>query len=286
MMKSIVSSASLALVIACSGVAAAQTAGGSSCPPGSWFCANAPQQQTAPAGEPLQPLPPPDEPAPPPARPPSSAPPPPVVVYEPPPRTAAFRAEVPPPYDYEPPPRRMSLGREWGLNLHLEGAMIGRGSGGDAGMGGAGGGLRLKPTRYFGIEGDLDFVGGNDYQGDHRSETALSFNGLLFLNPRSHAQIYLLAGFGWSWAHASCDPNAMSCSQALDAHYTYFGAQAGVGLEFRLSHALALNADLRGFIRGRTDHLAETQPEFTDAAGRTTNTSGGALLTGGMTIYF
>ena len=39
------------------------------------------------------------------------------------------------------------------------------------------------------IEADVDFVGGQDYQGDDRSETAVTFNALLFLNPRSRVQL-------------------------------------------------------------------------------------------------
>jgi len=145
-------------------------------------------------------------------------------------------------------------------------------------MGGAGLGLRFKPTRTFGIEADLDFVGGRDYQGDDRNETAFTINGLVFLNPRSRAQLYLLAGFGWSGAHVS--------SSSFDAHYGYFGGQFGGGLELRLSRSFALNIDLRGFIRDRTDQLAQAQPEFTSSDGRSTNTSGGGLLTAGMTVYF
>jgi len=53
------------------------------------------------------------------------------------------------------------------------------------------------------------------------------FNGLLFLNPKSQAQVYLLAGLGWSWAHATCDPTVMACPALLDAHYSYFGGQLG-----------------------------------------------------------
>jgi hypothetical protein len=147
-------------------------------------------------------------------------------------------------------------------------------------MGGAGLGLRYKPVRTFGIESDIDFVGGHDYQGDSRSETAFSFNGLIFLNPRSRAQFYLLAGFGWSSAHVQND------AQGTSASYSYFGGQGGIGLEVRLSRSLAFNVDVRGFIRSRTDGLAQTQPEFTDQYGRTTNTSGGGLFTGGMTLYF
>jgi len=147
-------------------------------------------------------------------------------------------------------------------------------------MGGGGLGLRLRANPYFGIETDVDFVGGQDYQGDNRTETAVTFNGLLFLNPRSRVQIYLLAGFGWSGAHVT------SNSSAFDQRYGYFGGQLGAGLEFRVSRNFALDVDLRGFMRGRTDQLAQAQPEFTSADGRVTNTSGGGLFTGGMTIYF
>ena len=292
MFKSIVSGASLALGIALPATAAAQgTATGGTCPPGSWFCAQDSQQQASPKGQavkPLAPLPDPDEAA---ASPPAAhgaatsegetPPPPPVVVYQPPPPVVVMKPEAPPPYEYAPPPSEAFRNRpQWGLNLHLEGATIGHGSGGDASMGGAGLGLRLRANPYFAVETDVDFVGGQDYQGDNRSEAALTFNGLLFLNPRSHVQLFLLAGFGWSGAHVTKD------ATSLDAHYGYFGGQLGGGLEFRVSRNFALDIDLRGFIRGRTDDLAQRQPEFTAADGRTTNTSGGGLITGGMTIYF
>jgi hypothetical protein len=154
-------------------------------------------------------------------------------------------------------------------------------------MGGLGAGLRFKPTPRFGIEADLDLFGGTDYQGDSRSETAFSVNTLFFLNPRSSAQVYLLAGLGGSSAHVTCDAASTTCpSGGLDTHYGYFGGQAGVGLELRLGRVIALNADFRGFIRARTDSRAESQPEFVDAYGRTTNSSAGALFTAGMTFYF
>jgi hypothetical protein len=313
MPKSLFSSTTLTLVLALAGPAAAQSApqGDGSCPPGSWFCVEAPQLRAAPAGQPVQPLevlPPPDadtapeqEPEPTPAPPPvvKRSPPrrlPPVIVYEPRPPPIVFeRPGAPPPYEYLRPRRQpLSPPHEWGLNVHFEGAMIGNGSQGNAGLGGLGAGLRFKPTRSFGIEGDLDFAGGNhDYQGNKRSETALTLNALLFLNPRSHAQIYLLAGVGWSGAHVTCD----DCATQVDNHYDYFGAQGGAGLELRLTRVLAFNLDIRGFVRERTDALAQTQPEFDQPAGcssnpsaagpcRTTNSSGGALLTGGMTLYF
>jgi hypothetical protein len=43
---------------------------------------------------------------------------------------------------------------------------------------------------------------------------------------------------------------------------------------------------MRGFVRSRTDALAQSQPEFTNSSGQTTNTSGGVLFTGGLSIYF
>src|SRR5580704_463565 len=194
MVKSIVSSAALALAMALPATAGAQSAANGACPPGSWFCAEAPQQQATPAGqpvEPLQPLPPPGDSPRPPARaagpddaPAGAAAAPPIVVYQPPPPRVMVRPPPPPPYDYAPSREPISHRQEWGLNLHLEGATIGHGTAGDAGMGGGGLGLRFKPTRYFGIETDVDFVGGRDYQGDSRSETAFTINGLLFLNPR------------------------------------------------------------------------------------------------------
>ena len=295
MMKSLLlSSSAFALVLAAPAVALAQTsqggaAGGDSCPPGSWFCTPA-QQAPAPATtgpvNKLQQLPD-DEseegaqhspsvtyaPAPP-----SS---PPVVVYQPPPPTQVVRPEAPPPYVYTPARSAYpSRPHEWGLNLHLEGAMMGSGAAQGSHMGGLGAGLRFKPVRSFGIEADLDFAGGQDYQGNNRNESAFTLNGLIFLNPKSRAQIYLLGGFGWASAHVTDNAGQ------LDANYSYFGGQIGAGLELRLTRVLAFNVDLRGFLRGRTDQLAQTTPEFTDGYGRSTNTSGGALLTGGMTLYF
>lgn len=281
-------STAVALGLALSATAEAQsTPNGSPCPPGSWFCNGGGQDQPRPAGsaaQELEPLPDPDESSAPTEAPPPPPPPPrrpPAIVYEPP----------PPPYGPPPgygfgPPTSISRSREWGLSLHAEGALIGHGDGGDAGMGGAGGGIRFKPNRRFGIEADLDFLGGTDYQADHRSETAFAFNGLFYVNPQSRAQVYLLAGFGWSGAHVTCNAGDSCTNGPLDTHYTYFGGQIGGGLELRLTRALALNVDLRGFIRTRIDAQAASEPEFVDSYGRTSNTSGGGLVTGGIVIYF
>jgi hypothetical protein len=203
---------------------------------------------------------------------------------------------APPPYAYPylpeydayapPPPPPPLPAREWGLNLHLAAAAIGRGVDGNTGMGGGGLGLRFKPMRRFGIEADADFYGGTDYSGNAREEEAFSLNGLLFINPRSRAQAYIVGGLGFSTAHVSCDPSAGCAGGAFDAQYGYFGGQLGAGFELRVGRVVALNSDLRGFLRTRIDSGAQSQPEFVDALGHTTNTSAGALFTAGMTLYF
>jgi hypothetical protein len=289
-MRWLLSSCAVAVTLALPGVASAQAAPPAppnpNCPPGSWFCAETTQTPAAPAGQPvpLQPLPAPG---------PAAGGPPPSVVYQPPPPVVVYQSPAtryyvipspPPVYYYRP--HRPSHRPEWGINLHFEGAAFGHAAGvGSAGMGGGGLGIRYRPVPSFALESDLDFVGGRDYNGFRRDEESSTFNGLLFLNPRSRAQIYLLAGFGWSWAHATDDIlGSQAYGQGFD--YTYFGGQGGIGLEFRASKHFAINADARAFIRTRTDDQASFSPEFTNASGQTTNTSAGALFTGGMTFYF
>jgi hypothetical protein len=98
-------------------------------------------------------------------------------------------------------------------------------------------------------------------------------------------QLYFIAGLGGSIAHVVDDHYAGGYERSYD--WGYFGGQAGGGLEFRLARGFALHTDMRGFIRGRTDAQAKYEPEFVDPnTGRTTNVSGGVLITGGMTFYF
>jgi hypothetical protein len=280
-----------ALLLAASAAAAQPAPANPNCPPGSWFCADAPPPSAAPAGQPvapqqLQPLPPPQVPAPgaPPVQP---QPAPPVIVYQAPPPVIVVRPahpEAPPPV-YVYTPRENPRSSEWGLALRLEGAMLGsRNTGNNAHMGGLGFGLRFKPIPELGIQADLDFFGGRDYNDFRRTETAFTVNGLIFVNPKSKAQVYFLAGLGWSGARAIDDTSGYD---RATYDYGYFGGQAGVGLEWRIGKHFALNGDLRGFVRGRVDKNAHSAPEFVDAAtGKSTNTSGGGLITGGMTFYF
>jgi Outer membrane protein beta-barrel domain len=270
------------------------------CPPGSWFCGDSQATEQSGAKD-LQPLPGSEQ-----------APaqngvtysgqapaPPPVVIYQPAPTrpTVVIVNGTPAAYKYtpRPAPERRS---EWGLNLHLEGEPIsGKGAATNAGMGGLGFGVRYRPSAYAAIEPDLDFVTGTDYNGDHRGEVGFTLNCLIFVNPKSKVQLYFPIGFGWSWAHTQSnefgDPVAQNSyadySNGGQHDYSYFGGQAGIGLEFRIAKHFALNTDIRGFVRGRVDSGAQgPNPnwEYTSSDGQHTNTSGGAIVNAGMTFYF
>jgi hypothetical protein len=297
----------------CTPVAWAQ--GASNCPPGSWFCADVTVPGPAPSTEASPPVAPPPggekkavtpsegtttstngttiqtapsnggttiivNTAPPAAQPPAAQPP---MRQSPPPPPP--RAVLPPPrYEPLPPPPPRKHRSEWGFNMRLVGALMGdrRNEGRDdkAGMGGLGFSLRARPTGHFALDLGLDFIGGVDYQGNKRSEVPFTVNAMLFVNPRSKTQVYFLGGIGWSSAQVELAPDQI-------AHYSYFGMQGGIGLEFRVARQVGIDVDLLGFIRGRTDSLAEKQPEFIDKdTGRTTNTSGGGLLRGGVVIYW
>ncbi len=271
--KRIAVSLAFASVLAMPALAQAQEK--KDCEPGSWFCGEAQTNSGA-----LQPLP--SEAKPTEAKPADRTPPPPVVVYQPPPPSIVIQPrDAPPAYYYVP--KRAVPRKEWGLNLHLGGLMLGKGRDDNAGMAMAGLGIRFRPSPYAAIQTDLDFAGGRDYNGYRRSETALTVNGLVFLNPKSSTQVYLLGGFGWSGARATDDRDGYD---KTEYKYGYFGVQGGVGLEFRLSKVVALNVDVRGLVRGRIDDSRRLYPEFVSGDGKSTNTSGAGLLTGGLTFYW
>ncbi len=303
--------APLAAVLLASAPASAQEPPG--CPPGSWFCADAAEKPAKPskaekaeraekAGEleplpPAEALPPPNPPPPPPVivyRP--GPPPPPVVIYQPPPPVYVRPPPPPPPpyFYYRPRPKEVLPKRsEWGINLRAEGAINGGGSSSSQPMTGVGFAMRYKPVPAFGLEAGFDFLSGHDYNDNFRRETEFSVNALVFVNPRSRVQFYLLAGLGGSWASVA-EGSGYGSGSYYDGgeyfgnrSYTYFGGQAGGGLEFRIAKHFAMNLDVRGFLRSRTDSAAASQPEFTNTAtGQTTNTSDGCLVTAGMTFYF
>jgi opacity protein-like surface antigen len=166
--------------------------------------------------------------------------------------------------------------------MRLVGVMMDNEEHDTAGMGGLGFSFRIRPERYFALDIGLDMIGGRDYLGNRRAEVPFTLSAMLYANPRSATQFYMLGGIGWSQARVEKDDRYGTVED-----YSYFGGHLGPGLEFRLSHPVALNIDLIGFIRGRTDRLAASEPEFTDSrTGQTTNTSGGGLLRAGLTFYW
>ncbi len=192
----------------------------------------------------------------------------------------------------EPPPhvrKRHRPFHEWGFNLHLEDVIIGnkpeRAS--NAGMGGIGFGFRYRPLPPLAFEAGVDLLTGTDFNGYSRSEGALLLNTLVFFNPHDVVQAYGLAGIGFSGATVTVAPRDGESFHRHDEHYSYFGGQLGLGVEVRVTHRIAISGDIVGFIRGRTDDLSDTVPEYEDpVTHRVTNTSGGGLLRVGGTFYW
>jgi opacity protein-like surface antigen len=187
-----------------------------------------------------------------------------------------------------PPPRKRRNFREWGLNLRIQGVLMDDDDRAeDAGMGGIGISLRYRPIPHFAFDAGLDVLGGTDWAGHERHETALLLSGMVFFNPRSQVQFYSIGGIGFSGARVEIPVANATSESEVDERYSYFGAHLGLGLEFRVGRKIALNVDMLGFVRGRTDELADRQPEFTDPeTGRVTNTSGGGLARAGLTFYW
>lgn len=266
---------------------AVSLAAGEDCPDG-WFCednARPEPQPTRPEGSPIQPGPvgPPSGPGP------AYAPP----SYPPPagaPDYGDERIILDAPDN--PPARRRHRRhyREWGFNLHLEAALLGNKSerASDTSMAGVGFAFRYRPLPPLALEAGVDLLTGTDYQGYSRNEAALLLNALVFFNPHDVFQVYALAGLGVSGATVTIAPRSGEAPfQRHDEDYSYFGGQLGIGAEVRATRHIGIAADLLGFVRGRSDDLADSAPEFVDnRTHRATNTSGGGLLRVGVTFYW
>lgn len=223
---------------------------------------------------------------------------PPVVVYYPrdkPPPIIVDRRGKSKSKSKPPKPKRKKT--EWGFNVRLQGALLGDGDeADDAGMYGLGFSLRYRPIPHFALDLGADFLAGVDYNGFDRQESALSLSGIVYFNPKSKFQVYTIGGFGFSRADVEAEvlvtsdlPDGSTSQEIFfeDREYSYFGGHLGLGFEWRVSKKIALNFDLLGFVRGRTDDKAQFDPEFVDPdTGRTTNTSGGGLMRGGVTFYW
>jgi len=164
------------------------------------------------------------------------------------------------------PPRERKVG------LHFD---VGGTLGPQVTMGGFNGAIRFRPKQHIGIDLGAGYFAGNDYQGFYRTEVPVTTNFLFFINPQHKLQVYFLLGPGMSFGKVDSFDGAR--------RMTYVGGQAGLGLELRLARAFALNFDARGVLRHRLD--GDPRPEFVDGT-KSTDTSGGALLTFGATFYF
>jgi hypothetical protein len=245
------------------------------CPDGDWFCEPA---ETEPVAEPEA------SPEEAPAAAPETAPAPPAPARKPVPVIVVDRPENKP-----RPPRRRFF-REWGLNLHLGGALMGNRAeiSEDAEMGGLGLGLRYRPRPHLAFDASVELFGGTDFNGYDRDERALLLDVMVFFNPWSKFQVYGLGGIGFSGADVLIAPRDGEADfEPYSEKYSYFGGQLGIGAEGRISKRVAIGGDLIGFVRGRTDDDARERPEFVDPeTHRVTNTSGGGLVRFGVTFYW
>ena len=260
----------VAVCVVGAAVATTRTAAGreapSDCPPEDWFCDDAGDVRAP------EPEPPPDAPEEAPSVPGATRPPPGML-----PRKMDLTTSRPDAgLDDQEGEEALS---PWSMHLRLAGVVLGSGRRHrDTGLGGVGVSLRYALRPSVALDLGLDAFGGIDYNGYDRSETSLSVSALWYLNPDRAIRTYLLGGL-----HASA---AQVDVAGDDQDWTYVGAHAGLGLDFAVSERVALNVDMLGFIRGRTDSRAERQPEFSDGFGNLTNTSGGGVLRGGVSLYW
>jgi hypothetical protein len=237
------------------------------CPPGEWFCDDGSEPGRPEDGDPDA----------------ANAPPPENAPEEedwiiPPPSSAPAVGPAPAPVD-ESAWSEGSGGHlsPWAVALRAQGVMLESGGrGGGLGGVGASGRYILNPTVTFDL--GVDTIVGSDYNGYDHSELSLSLSTLLYLNTHPIVRTYVLVGLNVSRASVEV--------QDEDQTWGYFGGQTGLGLDFALDPHIALNFDVLAFLRGRTDSRAAREPEFTDEHGRVTNTSGGGLLRGGVTLRF
>ncbi len=264
----------VAVLIAALGVLPRVVWAADSCPDG-WFCDDGEAPAEPPPAEPLAP--------PPKATPLDEAP-------EPPASVASDGAEDEMHFDVPPEPRSRHRHhrprREYGFNLHFDGALLGSGAASGAGMAGLGVAFRFRPLPPFAADVGFDFVGGKDYAGNHRSERAFVGNALLFVNPGDPVQVYLLGGVALSQSWVRVHRYGGLAVSAYDASYTHAGVQGGLGVEWRIVRRAAIGADLVALARYRTDS-PHGDPEFVDPSTHlATNGSAGGLFRAGATFYF
>lgn len=232
-------------------------------------------------------------------------PPPPVLIYmqppAPPPPVVLVR---PAPLLQQPLPLlpEPEFESQIGIGLRLNGAFTGMNQSderdpyrddydhGVAAMGGAGLFLRFHSFPNLAFELGLDGYGGQGYvAGSVRSEIPATLAALYFFGRHTQAfRLFLLTGIGVAWAKIGEDEPRVD-------EPVYVGGLAGIGVEWRLAPFLALEADLRGFVRQRvnerpTDPAYRTDSLWNDgscnSAGECTDYEGGGTFHLGAILYF
>ena len=163
----------------------------------------------------------------------------------------------------------------WALAMRLSGVLLeGNGRRPDARLGGIGVSGRFAVNPVVTLDLGLDSILGTDYNGYDRSELSLSFSSLFYLNYHPVLRTYVLVGLNTSRARVDIDGD--------DQSWGYFGGQTGFGLDISLDSRIALKSSTSSLSCGGGPTRAPREsPEFTDAQGRVTNTSGGGLLPSG-----
>jgi hypothetical protein len=174
------------------------------------------------------------------------------------------------------------------VNLHGNLALFGDGDGADSrGMAGAGAAFRFRPHRMFGVDLGLDFLAGEDWNGNWRDERAFVGNAIWFINPRHRLQLYVLGGFSVGSASVDVERLGGEAVEPYEASYSYVGLQGGLGLEWRITRRFALATDALMFVRGRSDDDRRVDPEFIDPQTHlVANESAFGLWRLGLTYYF
>lgn len=288
----------LSTVLASATLLATSLANAQDCPPGSWLCAGlqigAGVSGGVVIGGPRRGPPPPPPPPPPPA----------TVVQAP---TLEFQAGatiVPQPVYVQPSPQQVVIYRQapvvytttylqpqpvaapapaqrqqFGLGAYASGLFLGGGESSRSrpAVGGAGVVVRYRHNPHIASEVTLAGMFGNDYNGDRRAEVPVTVGGVVYFNPQNRFQVYGLLGAGLSFASVQYDAANARVRGMDQASYLYLGGYAGVGAEWQLSRSFALFFDVRGFIRGRVDRDAESNPEFSRVQGTRTQTSNASM---------
>src|SRR5580704_15283531 len=89
-----------------------------------------------------------------------------------------------------------------------------------------------RPVPHFAFDLGVDLLAGTDYNGFQRTEVPVSLSGILYVNPRSRLQFYLMFGGNVSRAQVRSDLNAPQLAPVdggsqFGATYTYAGGQGG-----------------------------------------------------------